>query len=296
MSRVIECDEDSFFGRTLDASKKFVVDFTASWCAPCREMAPYFDELSVKYPYLTFLKVDIDKCPNGAAKYEIRSVPSFVFLEGPSRIDYVGGMDREQLKDKCAKHGTPVKGEPVEHDLVCSLEELFVGLTKKIKIVRKRRQMDGHLYDNEKLLEVPVKAGWKAGTKITFAGEGDEEGMKLASDIIFVVKEKEHERYTREGNNLVYSFDVPLKEVLLNGIQMSVPLFDGQSVHEFKADRDPKYMIDDFVLPGEGMPISKYPGTRGDLIIRPNITMPSKQTIDALTEDQRDSLAELLCC
>jgi len=55
-------------------------------------------------------------------------------------------------------------------------------------------------------------------------------------------------------------------------------------------------MIDDFVLPGEGMPISKYPGTRGDLIIRPNITLPSKQTIDALTEDQRDSLAELLCC
>jgi len=115
-------------------------------------------------------------------------------------------------------------------------------------------------------------------------------------DIIFVVKEKKHDRYTREGNDLVYSFDVPLKEVLLNGIQMSVPLFDGQSVHEFKADRDPKYMIDDFVLPGEGMPISKYPGTRGDLIIRPNITLPSKQTIDALTEDQRDSLAELLAC
>ncbi len=145
MGRVIDCDEDSFFGRTLDASKKFVVDFTASWCSPCREMAPYFDELSVKYPYLTFLKVDIDKvrfksnfkalnnskCPNGAAKYEIRSVPSFVFLEGQSRIDYVGGMDKEQLNNKCAKHGTPVKAEPVEHELVCTLEELFVGLTKK---------------------------------------------------------------------------------------------------------------------------------------------------------------------
>ena len=44
--------------------------------------------------------------------------------------------------------------------------------------------MDGHLYDNEKLLEIPVKAGWKAGTKITFAGEGDEEGMKLASGYV----------------------------------------------------------------------------------------------------------------
>jgi DnaJ-class molecular chaperone len=44
--------------------------------------------------------------------------------------------------------------------------------------------MDGHLYDNEKLLEVPVKAGWKAGTKITFTGEGDEEVMKLASGYV----------------------------------------------------------------------------------------------------------------
>jgi len=159
MSRVIECDEDSFFGRTLDASKKFVVDFTASWCAPCREMAPYFDELSVKYPYLTFLKVDIDKCPNGAAKYEIRSVPSFVFLEGPSRIDYVGGMDREQLKDKCAKHGTPVKGEPVEHDLVCSLEELFVGLTKKemIEIENMIIFTNFHLFERSKLSENDAK-------------------------------------------------------------------------------------------------------------------------------------------
>ena len=55
-------------------------------------------------------------------------------------------------------------------------------------------------------------------------------------------------------------------------------------------------MIDDFVLPGEGMPISKSPGTRGDLIIRPNITLPERDTIDALTEDQRDSLADILSC
>ena len=53
-------------------------------------------------------------------------------------------------------------------------------------------------------------------------------------------------------------------------------------------------MVDDFVVPGEGMPISKAPGTRGDLIIRPNVKLPSCATIDALTEDQRDSLADIL--
>ena len=47
-------------------------------------------------------------------------------------------MDPDQLTEKCKKHGTPVKGDPVEHDLVCSLEELFVGLTKKVRFESKR--------------------------------------------------------------------------------------------------------------------------------------------------------------
>ena len=41
--------------------------------------------------------------------------------------------------------------------------------------------MDGEFFDQEKVLEVPIKAGWKAGTKLTYAGEGDEEPNKLPS-------------------------------------------------------------------------------------------------------------------
>ena len=61
MSRVIECDDTEFFTRTLDNSRTFVVDFNATWCRPCREMAPIFNSLSKQFPYLTFLSVDIDK-------------------------------------------------------------------------------------------------------------------------------------------------------------------------------------------------------------------------------------------
>jgi hypothetical protein len=58
---------------------------------------------------------------------------------------------------------------------------MFLGLTKKVKITRARRQMDGVFFDQEKVLEIPIKAGWKSGTKLTYGGEGDEERMKLAS-------------------------------------------------------------------------------------------------------------------
>ena len=49
-----------------------------------------------------------------------------------------------------------------------------------------------------------MDAGWKDGTKITFEGEGDEASGVLPADIIFVVKTRPHDRFTREGDNLIY--------------------------------------------------------------------------------------------
>jgi thioredoxin len=68
-----------------------VVDFTATWCGPCRYMAPTFDELKKSYPEIAFLKIDIDECEDLAIKYDITAVPTFlVFQSGKVVEAYTG--------------------------------------------------------------------------------------------------------------------------------------------------------------------------------------------------------------
>ena len=62
MSAVKMMQDDAQFQAELAGagSKLVVVDFTASWCGPCKRIAPFYDELSAKYPNAVFLKVNID--------------------------------------------------------------------------------------------------------------------------------------------------------------------------------------------------------------------------------------------
>ncbi|KAM3571109.1 hypothetical protein VYU27_006852 [Nannochloropsis oceanica] len=62
-----------------EAGVPVVIDFTATWCGPCRTIAPVFEELSQQYN-AAFLKVDIDEADDVAQAFAIRSMPTFVFL------------------------------------------------------------------------------------------------------------------------------------------------------------------------------------------------------------------------
>ena len=64
------------------------------------------------------------------------------------------------------------------------------------------------------MLEIRVRPGWKKGTTVTFPKEGDEGPGLIPPDISFVIGEKPHPRFQREGNNLVYKAQISLAEAL----------------------------------------------------------------------------------
>lgn len=114
-------------------------------------------------------------------------------------------------------HSSVVKKQqdpPVVHDLRVTLEEVLSGCTKKMKISRKRLNPDGRtLRTEDKILEVQIKKGWKEGTKITFPKEGDETPTNIPADVVFVLKDKPHPVFRREGSDIIYTGKISLRDV-----------------------------------------------------------------------------------
>lgn len=75
----------------------------------------------------------------------------------------------------------------------------------------------GRSMEVEEIVEIDVKPGWKDGTKVTFAGKGDETRGRPAQDVQFVIKEQPHNLFKREGNDLMYAARISLKDALVGG-------------------------------------------------------------------------------
>lgn len=83
-----------------------VVDFFATWCGPCKMLAPIFEQLSVEMKDdARFVKVDIDKSLEIARKYMISSVPTMMIFKDGKPVDtMVGFMPKESIKSKVESH------------------------------------------------------------------------------------------------------------------------------------------------------------------------------------------------
>ncbi|KAG5242192.1 dnaJ subfamily member [Salix suchowensis] len=103
----------------------------------------------------------------------------------------------------------PRKSPPIEKRLLCSLEELYKGATKRMKISRDIVDASGKTIQVEEILTIDIKPGWKKGTKITFPEKGNEQPNTIPADLVFVVDEKPHPVLTRDGNDLVVTQKFP---------------------------------------------------------------------------------------
>mmetsp|Transcript_11094 Transcript_11094/g.19316 ORF Transcript_11094/g.19316 Transcript_11094/m.19316 type:complete len:347 (+) Transcript_11094:156-1196(+) len=168
----------------------------------------------------------------------------------------------------------PRKAAPIEHQLQCTLEELYAGCTRKMKI---SRQVSGKT--ETEVLEINVKAGWKSGTKITFEEKGDQQPGLIPADIIFSIEEKPHPRFRRDDKDLVHTVTLSLGDALC-GTTLNILHLDGGHVEVPIKDVIAPSSIK--IIKGKGMPISKAPGTFGNLIIKFEVKFPR-----SLTEEQK---------
>ncbi|XP_017563234.2 dnaJ homolog subfamily B member 13 [Pygocentrus nattereri] len=174
--------------------------------------------------------------------------------------------------------GVKKQDPPIERDLHLALEDLFYGCTKKIKISRRVMNEDGHTSSiKDKILTITVKPGWKEGTRITFPKEGDQGPNSIPADIVFVVRQKPHPRFTCRNNDLIYTAQISL-EMALTGFSLEVETLDGRLLNVPVNDTvHPQYSK---VVTGEGMPLSSNPSTKGNLIIQFTTRFPEKLTAE----------------
>ncbi|KAI1788098.1 thioredoxin-domain-containing protein [Ganoderma leucocontextum] len=110
MGQPTHIDSVSHWNTTLRAAKErnqpIVVDFFATWCGPCKAIAPTFEQLASQYPYAVFLKVDVDKLPPISQKYQVTAMPTFVVIRETGVADMLRGADPRALSAMVAKHAS----------------------------------------------------------------------------------------------------------------------------------------------------------------------------------------------
>jgi hypothetical protein len=199
-----------------------------------------------------------------------------------------------------------------------ALEDLYTSATKKMKVTRKVHDpATNSVQDESKILEINLMPHWKPGTKINFpevryfllfefssfimqlsqrstlpcfhrfVQEGDRLPGVVPADITFILEEKPHPRFTRDGDNLVHKRTVNLEDALC-GTRVQVMTLDNR---QLTVDCSHDVISPGFhkVVRGEGMPLKGRVGSKGDLIIEFNVLFPK----GPLSAAQKQKVKEL---
>ncbi|QRP42700.1 thioredoxin [Amycolatopsis sp. FDAARGOS 1241] len=92
MANTVKVTDKSFVDDVLTSEKPVLVDFWATWCGPCKMVAPVLEEIAAENgEKLTVAKLDIDENPNTARDYQVMSIPTLILFQGGKPVKQIVG-------------------------------------------------------------------------------------------------------------------------------------------------------------------------------------------------------------
>ncbi|XP_007032429.2 PREDICTED: thioredoxin H2 [Theobroma cacao] len=94
------------FNSVKETPKLIVIDFSASWCGPCKFIEPAVHDMAAKFTEVDFVKIDVDELPDVAQEFGVQAMPTFVLVKKGKEVDRVVGAQKNDLEKKVEKHRT----------------------------------------------------------------------------------------------------------------------------------------------------------------------------------------------
>lgn len=103
--KIVNVTDANFEEEVLKSDKPTLIDFWASWCAPCKAIAPIVDELAAEYDgKIKVTKMNVDENPATPSKFAVRGIPTLIlFKDGKVLEQKVGAVPKAQLADMLKK-------------------------------------------------------------------------------------------------------------------------------------------------------------------------------------------------